>query len=70
MEYGPANFNNNKSFDKLSEQTNNGRTTVKYRKGSQNIAVTFNKPSETPLKIFADTFNDIVSDIANKRASA
>jgi len=60
----------NKKYKKLSEQTSNGNTTVKYRNGNQNFTVVFNKPSDIALKRFANTVNDIVTDIADKGASA
>ncbi|WHH60769.1 hypothetical protein [Petroclostridium sp. X23] len=59
-----------KKYEKISEQTSNGNTTVKYRNGNQNFTVVFNKPSDVALKRFANTVNDIVTDIANKRVSA
>lgn len=58
-----------KKYEKLSERTANGNTTVKYRNGNQNFTVVFNKPSDIALKRFANTVNDIVTDIANKRTS-
>jgi len=53
-----------------SEYTIFGKTTVKYKNGKQNFTVTFNEPSQKALKKFANTFNDIISDIASKKASA
>ncbi|MCX8132215.1 MAG: hypothetical protein N3I35_19235 [Clostridia bacterium] len=54
----------------LSEQTADANTTTKYRNGNQNFTVVFNKPSNIALKRFANKVYDIVTDIANKRASA
>ncbi len=60
----------NKRYQKINEQTKDGTTTAKFKNGMQNLTVIFNEPSEVALKRFANTLNDIVTDIANKRASA
>lgn len=57
-------------YEKVSEQSINGNTTVKYKNGKHNVTVIFNQPSDTALKRFANTLNDIVTNIANKKASA
>lgn len=57
-------------YEKVSEQSINDSTVVKYKNGKHNITIIFNQPSDVALKRFANTLNDIVTDIANKRASA